>query len=186
MLKGHPYFSRTQSITLNKGEIAKLGKTNSEDVMYRIKQTLDSPIENALLNGTLVDNAYSSEDRDLLKKIAKQEVGLDGNFAEVESLGFQGMAEPLTDKNNMLIGRNVAGPGKPVLSIKIRYKDDSKKDVIRVINVKPSGPLYNAAKSVIGVLYDPNSSSYRDQLAIQNMEQLHENYRSSKINQGLK
>jgi hypothetical protein len=187
MLKGHPYFSRTQRISLDKGAIADLGKTASEDVLYRVQQKLDTPIKNALLSGALIDNAYSSDDKDLLEKIFKQEVAVEGkDFAEVVSMGYQGMAQPIV-KDNKLVDRKVSGPGKPVLSISIRYKDPGTKDFLtRVINIKPTGPLYNAAKEVVGIMYNQNTSSDRDLMTVRNMEALDKKYFSSKINQGVK
>ena len=138
-------------------------------------------LENSLLTGELADRAYSKEDRDLLKQIAKQEVGYNPGSLEVVSLGFQGMSNTKTDNRGMLVHRTVSGPGKPVLSIRVNYKDSAKKDATRIINVNPTMPLLNAAMATVGVLYSPSSSSKSDQFAVANMGDLYNQYAKSKV-----
>lgn len=169
-LKSDPYFTHTQKFRINKGQVADLGKTQSEEVLYNIRQTLDEPLKYGLISGDLVGRGYSSEDNDLLEKIKDGSAEIIST--DVTHLGFQGKSE--VNKEGL---RNFSGTGKPFITVLIEYKEGVKRMPPRAINIKPTSPLYYAAKKALNVMHNPKTSSQMDQDAtssVQNAEDIRE------------
>jgi len=172
-LRTDPYFTHTQKFRINKGQVADLGKTASEEVLYNIRQTLDEPLRYGLISGDFVNRGYSSEDNDLLEKIKDGTAEITNT--EVTHLGFQGKS--LVDKDGR---RSFNGTGKPFISVLIEYKEGTKRMPPRTININPTSPLYYAAKKAVNVLHNPETSSQRDQDATNSIQRAEDIYRSSK------
>jgi hypothetical protein len=174
ILRNDPYFTHTQRFKINKGQIADLGKTQSEEVLYNIRQTLDEPLKYGLISGDFVDKGYSSEDNDLLKKIKDGSAEITGS--EVTHLGFQGKS--LVDKTGL---RSFSGTGKPFITVLIEYKEGTKRMPARAINIKPTSELYFAAKKALNVMHNPITSSQMDQDATSAVQIAEDKHRESKV-----